>query len=322
MLANYDLLTIGDCSIDLFMKIPDTAALQEEKGASSNDLPRMCFYHGNKIMVESFQTAIAGNAVNVAVGTTLLGLKTAVYSETGDDSSADRIIDELRKQTVDTTLINKNPGTETALHAIIVFSGERTIFSYHGKRNYTIQNWGKPKFIYYTSLGEGFEHFQKELVAFKNKNHNTGFIFNPGTLHMTKGVGALKDVLTVTDILIVNKEEAEKLTNSLDAKSVEQLHKDLQELGPKLTAITHGDMGASAFDGNRLYAQDSYSDERPVVDKTGAGDAFSAGFVSAIVCGKSLEEALKWGVVNAGFQIKVVGAAAGMLTRTELAKII
>lgn len=315
-----DLLTIGDCSIDLFMKVPDRADGITQIG--TDGIQRMCFNHGSKIMVDGFQTSISGNSINVAVGAKLLGLNVAVYSETGDDANAEKIEKKLKQAGIDTKFLIKNKGTETALHAVIVFAGERTIFSYHGKRNYKIHDWVKPKFIYYTSLGEGFEIFQKELTNYIKKNPDVGLVFNPGTFHMAKGIEALKDILEVCDILILNKEEAVRLTSAPREDESIDLHQKLQAFGPKLTAITDGNNGATAYDGKTLFKQVIYSDNRPVIDKTGAGDAFSAGFVSALINGKKLDEALRWGVIDSGNQIKVVGPIDGMVTRAELEQIL
>ena len=85
---NIDLLTIGDSCIDQFMKL--------EKDSASEEGPQICFYHGAKIPVVSFETSIAGNAINVGIGTQRLGVNTAIYSEIGDDMNADRIITELQ----------------------------------------------------------------------------------------------------------------------------------------------------------------------------------------------------------------------------------
>jgi sugar/nucleoside kinase (ribokinase family) len=311
-----DLLTIGDCSIDLFMKVPDRAAGITQ--IDSNGMPSMCFNHGSKIMVEGFETSVAGNSVNVGVGARMLGLSVAVYSETGDDANAEKIETRLKKDGIDTKFLIRNQGTETALHAVIVFAGDRTIFSYHGKRTYKIREWEKPKYIYYTSLGEGFEDFQKDLVEYIKKNSDVGLIFNPGTFHMAKGIDALKNILEVCDILVLNKEEAVRLTSAPIEDEPLDLHQKLQKFGPKLTAITDAGNGSTAYDGQNLFKQGSYSDGRPIVDTTGAGDAFAAGFVSALIYGKKLDEALKWGAIDAACQIRVIGSVDGLLTRQEL----
>jgi sugar/nucleoside kinase (ribokinase family) len=76
-----DILTIGDCGIDLTMYISKA----DEIKSSDTGTPEICFIHGSKIPVDQFETSIAGNALNVAVGCNYLGLKTSIYSEIGDD---------------------------------------------------------------------------------------------------------------------------------------------------------------------------------------------------------------------------------------------
>ncbi|OGC76895.1 hypothetical protein A2619_02520 [candidate division WWE3 bacterium RIFOXYD1_FULL_39_9] len=298
------------------MKIADNAGVSE---STTGGQPKFCFYHGTKIPVESFETSVAGNAINVAVGAKLLGINTSVYSELGDDSNTDRILNELKQLDIETNYCNKNKNTPTDLHTIVVFQGERTIFSYHGKRDYKVPNWKAPKYIYYTSMPEGFESFQKELIDYLEKNSEVGLAFNPGTIQMKTGVDSLRNILLVTDILFVNKEEAMRLTDTNG--DLDSLLKELAKLGPKLIVITDGENGANAYDGQNITHQRSYNDNRPLVDMTGAGDSFSAAFMSAIIYGKSLETALKWGVINSGNNIKEIGSFKGLLNKDQIEKI-
>jgi len=311
-----ELLVIGDSAIDYYMKLAKTDDMNE---GSDGPGPEVCFYHGSKIPVDDFESSIAGNSVNVSVGCTKLGIKTAIYSELGDDNNAQRIIDELNTQGVDTKFCIKNKGVETDVHAIIVFGGDRTIFTYHGKRNYKVRAWEKPKFIYYTSLGKGFQTFQKDLIEYIKANPGIGVAFNPGTIQMNAGIDSFKDFLEVTDILFINMDEAGKIVGE---KPLEQIHIDLHKLGVKLSVITNGREGANAFDGENLVSVNAYGDERPVLDKTGAGDAFSSGFLSAIYYKKPLREALAWGVVNSGSVIKEIGAIKGLQTKDKIEEIV
>lgn len=304
-----DLLTIGDIAIDLYMKISDRDALPEESGDGE---PKICFFHGSKIPVEHFQTAVAGNSFNVAVGCQKLGLKTAIYAEIGDDENGEKVEKELEKLGIETDLCIKTRGDNTNVNSVIIYGDDRTIFSYHAKRNYKIRKWKKPKWIYYTSMGDGFEEFQKELLQYISKNNDMGVAFNPGTIQMKHGLSSFKDFLTIVDILFLNKEEATALVGTAD---LAELHNKLGDLGPKMTVITDSKNGATCDDGTGMKYQPSYSDERPVVDKTGAGDAFASGFISAVFYGKPAEVALKWGVVNAGSIIKEIGTTKGLRTK-------
>ena len=316
-MSNVDILTIGDTTIDLYMRIGLDSNLPNIGEDSS---PKICFYHGSKIPVEQFSTSIAGNSLNVAFGTTHLGLRTSIYTELGDDPNADKIIGGLKEIGVDTTFCVKNKGTPTNVNSVIVYGGDRTIFSYHEKRNYNIQVWEKPKWIYYTSMGYGFESFQMDLIEYIEKNNDIGVVFNPGTIQMKAGLESFRNFLKVTDIFFVNKEEAQILVGQ--AEPLDKLHVNLRKLGPSLTVITDGKNGASAFDGENLVTVNAYSDERPVIDKTGAGDAFASGFVAAIFYGKKLKEALAWGVVNAGNSIKEIGSINGLCTKEEIEEIV
>ena len=199
-----DLLTIGDVCIDLYMKV-EGSELSDDKDPQH---PQICFYHGSKIPVKSLKSNVAGNAVNVSMAATKLGLQVAVYSEMGDDEEADRIVSELTENGINTAFMRKNKGALTGIHPVIVYNGERTIFSHHEKRPYQVQGWPKPRWLYYTSVGSGFEQFQKDLVDYLKANPDIGTAFNPGTYHVRAGLGSIKNMLSVSHVLFVNKDEA------------------------------------------------------------------------------------------------------------------
>ncbi len=310
-----DLLTIGDVCIDLYMKIEANEVTED----SDPIHPRICFYHGSKIPVTSEMSNIAGNAVNVALATTLLGLKTAIYAETGDDEEAEKIISELNQAGVTTDYVHKNENSQTGVNPVIVYNGERTIFSHHEVRPYQMRGWPEPKWIYYTSVNPGFETFQAELVEYLNKNPHIGVAFNPGTFHMKAGLESLRNVLKVAHVLFLNKDEAVTFVGDGD---LEGIHKKLQELGPKLTVITEAGNGASAHDGKEMVKVASYMLDKPVMDKTGAGDCFAATFVAALFHSKSMREALQWGAINASYVIREIGAVHGLRSRQEIEEIV
>jgi sugar/nucleoside kinase (ribokinase family) len=313
--AQIDLLTIGDSSIDLFMKIDPSFIANP--GEENN--PEICFYHGSKVPVEKFGTSIAGNAINVSMACTKLGLKTAIYTELGEDANGDRIIEELAENGINTDFCIKNKDQPTNVHSIIVSGkgGERTIFSYHEPRNYKIYNWPKPKWLFYSSLAKGFEGFQADLVKYIKENPGIGVVFNPGTQQLREGLDALRNILEVTDILFVNKEEAQRLTD-VNEQSIEVMHKKLRELGPKLTVITLGTNGATAHDGTKMITKEAFEIEGKIMDKTGAGDSYTAGFLGALFYGKDLETAMRWGAINSSHVIREIGAINGLQNKEEL----
>ena len=310
-----DLLTIGDACIDLFMRIGDGSA--QEENIKGN--PEICFIHGSKIPVETFESSIAGNAVNVSVGTQRLGLKTFVYCELGDDLNAEKVITQLNEHGVATDYCIKNAGTPTDVHPIIIYKGERTIFIYHAPRQYKVHKWPAPKWLYYSSIGRHFEKFQEELVNYLKKNPKIGVVFNPGTFHIKAGISSIENFLEISHVLLLNKEEAVSLTGE---ESLENLHKKLREKGPKLTIITDGKKGSSAWDGHEFVQIPAFKNNLPITDKTGAGDAYSSGLISALYYNKPLKEAMLWGSINSSNVIRKIGAINGLVDKTGMERLV
>ena len=73
-------------------------------------------------------------------------------------------------------------------------------------------------------------------------------------------------------------------------------------------------------DGKNTYFMPTYPDEKPPYERTGAGDAFSSTFVSALALGKTPLEALLWGPVNSMSVVQYIGAQEGLLSREKLEK--
>ncbi len=308
-----DLLAIGDVSVDLFLAVDEGEMLEDFDTGQA----RICFFHGSKIPVKSIKTTISGNTINVSMGTKQLGLSTAIYTVMGDDEYGNRIEQELKASNIVTKYLMKNKNVQTGLHPVIMYGGERTIFTHHDECEYEMINWPKPKWIYYTSIAPGFDKFQAQLAAYCKNSPDVGLAFNPGTYHIKAGVERLKNILEVTHVLFVNKEEAIRLTLTNDT-SIENLHKMLQKLGPKLTIITDGANGSSGYDGNTMCKIDAIPPASPIVDKTGAGDAFSSGAMSALFYNKPLLEVLAWGAINSSSVLTQVGSIHGLKTKKEM----
>lgn len=312
----FDLLAIGDNSIDEFMLIDDAEVTCDKDDENC----KLSFDYAGKIQVKEFKTSVAGNAPNVVIGCSTLGLKPAIYTEVGDDANADIVINTLKERGVDTTYIHKNTGTPTNVHPIAVYQGERTIFAYHEKRSYKIQDWESPKFLYYTSLSEGFENFHDKLLEFVKKDENIIFVINPGTLQMKVGIEKLRNALKRTDILFANKEEAANLANI--EGPTKEVHKKLWDMGVKLSVITDSVNGSSTFDGEEIEVLGICNLNKKTLDKTGAGDSYASGFLSAIFYRKTAKEAMKWGSVNAANVIAKIGAIEGLTSKEEMERLV
>ena len=313
----FNLITVGDAVVDTQIVIGDA---EVECRLDSHNC-KLCMDYASKIPItDSFQT-IGGNAANVAAGASALGLQTAIISAVGNDANGQLITSELAKQNIDTSLITIDAKSKTRYSMIINYQGERTILSYHAPRKYV---WPKEipatDWIYYTSLSEGFEDLQKKLLAHIAKHPTIRLAMNPGSFQLKNALDTTMEAIKKTDILIVNLEEAERITNDTleSEKSVSSLIHQILELGTKEVVITDGSNGAWVGTEEEIYQIGTFPVK--VVAKTGAGDAFSSGYLSARFYGNDIPESLRWGIANSSSVIEQYGSQKGLLNKNGIKK--
>ena len=312
--SNFDVICVGNAKIDSFLTLHEAnnhLRLMEE----TNEL---CIKFGEKITVDKTEILLGGNAANVAVGVSRLGLKAGLVAEIGNDEFAQKIINTLSKEKVDISNVKQTEGQQSSFSTIINFKGERTIFSEHVKRSHDF-NFGNvsTKWIYLTSLGEEWLSAYSNTADFVKKV-GCHLAFNPGTLQIAAGKDSIGNVLSITDVLFVNKEEAQTLMINdkgfppLGTGMINDLLNKLKELGPKIVVITDGKNGSFAIDEKGNVSRKEIV-ETPVIEKTGAGDAYSSGFLSGLINNKSIADSMDWGAKNSASVIGKVGAQAGLL---------
>lgn len=315
-MENFDLLSIGDATIDTFM----TPLESETMCKLDTKECLIAFSYGAKIPVKNLEFSIGGNAGNNAVGVRRLGINASIVLTMGNDNVGDLINQKLKAEGVDLTYVIQQPGTTSNYSTVINYSGERTIFVYHAPRSYEfpVQLPVTP-WVYLTSMGESFQPFYNHMTEWLKKNLGVKLAFNPGSWQLRAGYEAIKEIMFSTHLIYVNREEAEKLTNFGESSGKERdLLIALNKLGPKICVITDGEDGAFSYDSINgkffkvgVLPVDAY-------ERTGAGDAFGSGSLSALIHGKSLEEALLWGTVNSASVIGYTGPQKGLLKLTEI----
>ena len=311
---NFDLLSIGDASIDVFMAPTESETLCKIDTKECF----IAFSYGDKIPVKNLEFSVGGNAANNAVGVTRLGVKSGIVLTLGDDNVGNLIVEKLGQEKVDMTFAIQQPSTTSNYSTVINYSGERTIFTYHAPRSYEfpvalpVTPW-----VYLTSMGESFRPFYNHIVEWLKKNPSIKLAFNPGTWQLRAGTAGIGDVLSLTYLLFVNRQEAEKLSGFENSQGKEkELLAAVSKLGPKLAVITDGANGSFISDGQRVVK----AGVLPVdaFERTGAGDAFGSGALAALIKGKSLEEALVWGTLNSASVIGFMGPQKGLIKEAEM----
>lgn len=307
-----DLITIGDPTIDTFLKIHDAHLALQVKP----DETQLCIDYADKIPVDEFHRMPAGNCVNAAVAAARLGLRVGIYGVTGADSEGRSIQSDLKGEGIDTSLMAVDRRRTTNASTALVFRGERTLFVWHQPRSYHLPELPNTTWIYATSVGPRGAAVNRlhQALCFHLERNPTRLAFSPGTHQLRMGARALAPLLRASDVLLLNRHEACELTH-LDGHPKAMLEA-LRRLGPKTVVMTDGIRGSYAYDGNRYLRTGVLS--VPVVDRTGAGDGYSATLVTALQLGRPLPVAMAWGTAQAASVVGVFGATPGLLRRRRL----
>ena len=317
-MPKYDVIAVGDAKLDEFLTIHNAS----KKIHFSETTRVISFHHGDKIYVDQCDLALGGNAANLSVGLSRLDFKIAFFAEIGDDELSIKIINSLAKEKVERSFIRHTKNAPTSLSVALNYKGDRVLFVQHSRREHDFEFDGvEANLIYLTSMGEEWQRPYRKLLQHSLK-HRIPLAFNPGSVQLSEGRDTVRQILRNTFILFVNKEEAEMLlhgkqTNQDTPEYKEELMKALQDIGVRIVVLTDGARGSLVMDEfRRLYTQGIVPGK--VVERTGAGDGYTTGFLGAMLSGCSIPEAMLWGATNATAVVAKIGAQAGLLTREEM----
>ncbi len=312
-MKDLDVICIGAALVDMVAKV--------ERHPLNDD----------EVFVSDLKLLSGGAAANTAYACAKLGLKTAFIGKLGPhDGFSDKIINDFKDVSLDTSLIkySSEQGTGSAYVALNP-QGDRRIYAHSGAANFlskediVLKEITRAKIIYLSSLKNLEPLIKAAEIARKS---DITVILNPGMLIIDQELDNIKPLLEKIDILILSQTEYISLLNiqepELNEKIILESSNTLSKLGIKVIIITMGSKGAFLM--NRKESTIiSASKIGDVVDTTGAGDAFSAGFIYKFVQDLSYDfEQLKFNVefgnLIAGKCIQKLGARNGIPTNKEL----
>ncbi len=271
------------------------------------------FELGSKNELEGVVFSTGGGATNASVTFARQGLHAMYMGKIGHDVAGKAILDDLHKEGVDTSLVGYSKDFGSGYSCVLLApNGERTIMSYRGaSSHYEIHQADfhdvDVDWIFITSMEGNFEVL--ENVFEYAKHHNIKIAMNPGKKEL-EAKDKLKKLIPQLTILSMNKEEMSEL---YDGKTIEDLVKAANK-DVHYVIVTDGPNGAAAADRWHLVTAGMYEDV-PVIDRTGAGDAFSSGFTAMIAADESLEHAVTFASANSTNVVTTIGAKAGILNR-------
>ena len=306
MARDVKIISIGAAVQDVILRGRIFEPHRDEDGDKVNE-----FELGSKNEVEAITHSSGGGATNAAVTFARQGLRSFYMGKIGDDTPGKVILETLRQDNVDTSLVGYNRDLGTGFSAILLSpGGERTVLTYRGASSqYHLKETDffnqTADWIYISSLS-GDTAALKTIVKYAQKN-DIKIAINPGKGEL-KEKKLLKEILPAISVLSLNKEEMAQL---FPGETARELAVAAAGHVP-LVLLTDGPKGSYACDGAKLYKAGVYEDV-PVIDRLGAGDAFNSGFVTAIARGQTVEEALTLASANSTSVVGQIGSKAGIL---------
>lgn len=300
------IVTIGKATQDVFLRSAKAFTEFKHKGVKYEQLPV-----GQKLDLDEVIFSTGGNVTNAAVTFARQGLHSKYAWCIGDDAPSEIILQSLDKEGVDTQHVHQSDRFKASYSVILMLNGgERTILNYKGTmptskdRELDLSIIEKGEWIYISSLGD---MDLLERIISRAAKHGVKIMLNPAGVELQQ-TDKLKGLLEDVEVLAVNKEEAQMIVHG---ETSEELVRHLTHFVP-VAIVSDGPKGVVATDSKTIVTAGMYEDV-PVVDRTGAGDAFGSGFLSAYVQGKSLKDSIIFASANSTSVVQFVGAKEGIL---------
>lgn len=261
-----DIISADDLVVDVVLKLPE--------------LPKP-----EKVCIPERMERQAGGAANFLIVASRLGLKTKAVGCVGDDRNGVFLIEELKREGVDTSDVTVKKGLSTKSTLVLVDDdGNKSFVGIMGDGVAVLEPEDVDlemldSFALYFS-GYSLARLQIKweteaiLKIFDFCKDKMEIFFDPGPLVSAIPKETLKEVIGSSDVLLLNFDEGRVITG---LSSLEEISDALLSFGAKVVAIKRGEKGSFIRDRKGSWEVPSFKVK--LVDPTGAGDAFNAGFI-------------------------------------------
>jgi ribokinase len=300
-MTRFDVIGFGALNVDTLIKVDKIARVEEES------------------FIQDYTEACGGSAANTMVGLARLGCKVGFIGKVANDREGKMQIDCFKTEGVDTGgIIQAEKGKSGMVLGFVDRKGARALYINSGvndliePREMKWEYVSQTRFLHLSSfVGEKSFRAQKKLVG--SLPDDVKISFDPGSVYAQKGFAAVEPLIRSSYVMMPNAGELELLTGETEyPKGAARLI----EMGVKIVAVKLGDKGCYVTDGQERKTIHPFKVK--VVDTTGAGDAFNAGFLYGLIHDKTLAECGQLGNFVAAQSVTKMGARAGLPYEKDL----
>lgn len=301
----YDLISIGTVAVDLYFK-------GESLTVEDN---RFQLAIGGKYFADGFYEGLGGGATNVAIGAKKSGIKVALAATIGENVFKKVIIHKLDELKINYSLSIFEQDYYNISAVLVAPSGDRSIVNYRSPHQETydqkdeLERLVNTKMVYLANLPSlSLQKKTRMLHFFKDRGITT--FANLGVSDCRKEIASLHTFLKQVDVLIINAHEFAEIVRKDYAKidlTTNVLKTYLPELNDLTLILTDGLKGSYGYTIDSVIHQKAIKAEK-VVDATGAGDGYTAGFIAAYSKEPDIKKAMQAGAEYSTKIVGVVGA--------------
>jgi len=299
-----DILVVGSLNADLVVRVPR--------------FPQP----GETISGEGLKIIPGGKGANQAVAAARQGTSVAMLGRVGNDSFGPELMDNLKRNQVDSALVQVDPDSATGTAIIVVdASGQNNIIlSAGGNGRVSPLDVRDTSFSDYKLLLLQLEIPIETVLSAAQKAKEKGLriLLNPAPARPLPA-----ELISLSDFILPNETELSLLTSQPvhDIASAEQAAKQLLAGGAQNVIVTLGPNGALIVSSKQVTHVNTY--EVDVVDTTAAGDAFIAGFAARLLesdglPGDVLTNAVRYGCACGALATTRFGAQPSLPTRADV----
>ena len=300
-MTEYDVLVLGEINVDLILRADEIAPV-----------------FGQELLVEDATLTMGSSSVIFACGAARLGLRVGFVGVVGDDEFGRFMLREIKARGIDVGPVIVDPTVKTGITVSLSTATDRALLTYSGsiaaltpeRVDRVLFDQARHLHVGSYFLQAGLRDGLPELLAQARARGLTTSLdtgWDPGE----KWNGGLKETLARTDVFLPNAEEAPAITGKADVNAALAA---LAEQVP-VVAVKLGAEGAVARRGKEVVR--AAPPPVQVVDTTGAGDSFDAGFVCGYLQGWPLERTLRLACACGALATRQPGGTNGQPTLAE-----
>ena len=276
---------------------------------------------GRLTLVEEMTLSIGGCAANTGVGLARLGINTAVLGKVGHDGFGDFVVRTLEGEGIDTRgVVRSDTAATAATMALVESGGERSFIHYIGANADFMEQdvvWEVVREAKILHIGGALllpqldgEPTARILQAAREAGVQTSLdtVWDPSG----QWLEVLAPCLPHVDYFVPSIEEARMITQREEPEEIAEF---LLNWGVGVVALKMGERGCYVRTAEEEFYLPAYPVE--VVDATGAGDAFAAGFLAGLVMGWDLKRATALANATGAWCVTAMGATTGLRSWEE-----